>query len=123
MLLALCCLVASTLPLVALLPLSLIAFPQKLLAARRRHPFIVIGAVPAAIAAATASFEMVFFGKHHQALFIEIKINPLLQRHVRWFLVVPAARRPGWAGRLRAAGISGNECGCFVQCRGPRNVF
>jgi len=58
--------------------------------------------MPAAIGAAIAPFEMVFFGEHHQAFFVVIKINPLLQRHVRWFLILPVIARLMGATHERA---------------------
>ena len=47
--------------------------------ARLRDPVVIIRAVPAAIAAAIATIEMIFFGQDHQPVFAEIKIDAFNQ--------------------------------------------
>lgn len=63
-------------------------FLQKFAPFRFWHTFKIEGAVFAAIAAAEAFFQMVFFSKHHVAKLVVVEINMLNQRVVHSVVVL-----------------------------------
>lgn len=70
--------------------LPFILFFQQFRSLRFRHVYIVKRAMPAAIAAAKALFQVVFFCKHHIAIRCIVKINAVFQWCFHQFLVLPA---------------------------------
>ena len=86
-----------------------------------RNGFKIVRAMEAAIAAAMPSFQVVLFGKHHQAMFIVIKINVFNQGcvHVSGLSGLHLFQ----AVNCYRCETAGNVLYYFRQCPGFRNRF
>jgi len=60
------------------------ALCQELRAAWFGDPVIIVGTMPAAIAAAVPAIAMIFFGQDYQTIFVEIEIDAFNQLFHGW---------------------------------------